>query len=86
VVESRLPEVRSVEPGDTLLLCRCGQSAQLPDCPAGCAKGLSLKVARARHLLLCCCGRSARLPWCDGSHAPTAPGLREKWRRFSGAQ
>lgn len=81
-----LPDVRRVAPGDCLRLCRCGRSPRLPDCPADCPDGLSLAVRRAQYLLLCRCGRSARLPYCDGSHAPAAPSLAEKWRRFCGRE
>jgi CDGSH-type Zn-finger protein len=79
-----LPEVRAVEPGQVLRLCRCGSCASLPDAAADCAEVLELTVGRERHLLLCRCGLSARLPFCDGSHAPAAPGLKERWRRFTG--
>ncbi|MBM7059948.1 CDGSH iron-sulfur domain-containing protein [Pseudomonas sp. UL073] len=77
-----LPEVRLVQPGDVLRLCRCGRSAQRPDCPADCAQALQLTIRREQRLLLCRCGRSAQLPYCDGSHAPPASGWRAKWRRF----
>ncbi|MCT9632260.1 MULTISPECIES: CDGSH iron-sulfur domain-containing protein [Pseudomonas aeruginosa group] len=79
-----LPEVRRVSPGDTLRLCTCGASPSLPDCPADCRNGLTLHATRERLLLLCRCGRSADLPYCDGSHAPSASGLKGKWRRFRG--
>jgi CDGSH-type Zn-finger protein len=82
--EERLPEVRAVEPGQVLHLCRCGQCACLPDAAADCADVLEFRVGRERHLLLCRCGRSAKLPHCDGSHAPATPGLKERWRRFTG--
>jgi len=84
VEEEILPEVRAVEPGQLLRLCRCGQCASLPDAAVDCADVLELAVGRERHLLLCRCGRSQRLPFCDGSHAPSAPGLKERWRRFVG--
>ncbi|MDU9412471.1 CDGSH iron-sulfur domain-containing protein [Pseudomonas sp. zfem005] len=77
-----LPEVRRVEPGATLLLCRCGHSPRLPDCPSDCRQGLSLYIERQQLLILCRCGLSRRLPYCDGSHAPAAPSLKDKWRRF----
>ncbi|MDH4611355.1 CDGSH iron-sulfur domain-containing protein [Pseudomonas sp. BN102] len=77
-----LPEVRLLQPGDRCLLCRCGRSAQLPDCPAGCAEGVHLTARREQRLLLCRCGQSGRLPWCDGSHSPPTPGLGQRWRRF----
>ncbi|MCY1353546.1 Iron-binding zinc finger CDGSH type [compost metagenome] len=80
--EIPLPEVRLLLPGDSCLLCRCGRSAQLPDCPAGCAEGLPLTARREQRLLLCRCGQSARLPYCDGSHNPPASGLAQRWRRF----
>ncbi|MFV3367420.1 CDGSH iron-sulfur domain-containing protein [Pseudomonas sp. NY15435] len=80
----KLPEVRTVEPGQVLRLCRCGRCACLPDADADCADALKLTVGRERHLLLCRCGLSAGLPFCDGSHAPAAPGLKERWRRFTG--
>jgi CDGSH-type Zn-finger protein len=76
------PEVRQVGPGETLLLCRCGRSPVLPDCPAPCSAGLRLEPVREQRLLLCRCGRSRRLPYCDGSHSPSAPSLNAKWRRF----
>ncbi|HEP9904853.1 TPA: CDGSH iron-sulfur domain-containing protein [Pseudomonas aeruginosa] len=79
-----LLEVRRVSPGDTLRLCTCGASASLPDCPADCRNGLTLHATRERLLLLCRCGRSADLPYCDGSHAPSASGLKARWRRFRG--
>ncbi|WP_416311761.1 CDGSH iron-sulfur domain-containing protein [Pseudomonas sp. W03] len=79
-----LPEVRSVEPGQRLRLCRCGRCLCLPDAAEGCVDTLELSVGRERHLLLCRCGRSANLPYCDGSHAPDAPGLRARWQRFMG--
>ncbi|MGC8383783.1 CDGSH iron-sulfur domain-containing protein [Pseudomonas aeruginosa] len=41
-------------------------------------------ATRERLLLLCRCGRSADLPYCDGSHAPSASGLKARWRRFRG--
>ncbi|HSC83514.1 MAG TPA: CDGSH iron-sulfur domain-containing protein [Pseudomonas sp.] len=77
-----LPEVRQVCPGDTLLLCRCGRSPKLPDCPANCAHGLHLQPVREQRLLLCRCGHSRRMPYCDGSHNPPAPGLKARWQRF----
>ncbi|WP_448682543.1 CDGSH iron-sulfur domain-containing protein [Pseudomonas nicosulfuronedens] len=80
----KLPEVRAVERGQVLRLCRCGQCASLPDAAAACTHLLELTVGRERHLLLCRCGRSAKLPFCDGSHAPAALGLKERWRSFSG--
>ncbi|PAU65375.1 hypothetical protein BZL41_06805 [Pseudomonas sp. PIC25] len=77
-----LPEVRQVEPGDSLCLCRCGHSPILPDCPPHCVDGRRLVVTRSRLLLLCRCGRSRSLPYCDGSHSPAALGLKAKWKRF----
>jgi len=77
-----LPEVRQVCPGDTYLLCRCGRSPQLPDCPAACAAALRLEPVRQQLLLLCRCGRSRNLPYCDGRHARPAPGFLARWRRF----
>ncbi|MCP1623012.1 CDGSH iron-sulfur domain-containing protein [Pseudomonas nitroreducens] len=82
--DERLPLVRPVAPGQVLRLCRCGQCASLPDAAASCADALELTVGRERHLLLCRCGLSAKLPFCDGSHAPRAPGLKERWRLFTG--
>lgn len=76
------PEVRQVRPGETLLLCCCGRSPALPDCPSSCVAGLRLEPVREQRLLLCRCGRSRRLPYCDGSHSPSAPSLNAKWRRF----
>ena len=76
------PEVRQVRPGDTLTLCRCGRSPQLPDCSLGCTDALRLDPAREQHLLLCRCGLSRRLPYCDGSHNPPATGFRARWSRF----
>lgn len=81
--ESRLPEVRQVNPGETHLLCRCGRSPVLPDCPPGCTEGLCLQPARQQRVLLCRCGLSRRLPYCDGSHSPPVEGFRERWRRFT---
>ncbi|WP_338135410.1 MULTISPECIES: CDGSH iron-sulfur domain-containing protein [Pseudomonadaceae] len=80
--EGGLPEVRQVEPGVRLLLCRCGHSPRLPDCPLDCRQGLAFQAERPRILLLCRCGRSRRLPWCDGSHAPETVGFKARWRRF----
>lgn len=80
---SVLPEVRQVSPGETHLLCRCGRSPALPDCPSDCADGLLLQPARQQFLLLCRCGLSRRLPYCDGSHSPPADGLKARWRRFA---
>ncbi|WP_349255722.1 CDGSH iron-sulfur domain-containing protein [Pseudomonas sp.] len=77
-----LPEVRQVKPGDTLLLCRCGRSPQLPDCSSGCSHGLRLEPVQQQLLLLCRCARSRHLPYCDGSHNPPVQGFRERWRRF----
>ncbi|MBD9482295.1 CDGSH iron-sulfur domain-containing protein [Pseudomonas sp. PDM14] len=77
-----LPEVRQVKPGDTLLLCRCGRSSTLPDCPADCPSGLRLTPAREQHLLLCRCGLSTRMPYCDGSHNRPVSGLQARIRRF----
>lgn len=77
-----LPEVRLVRPGEAYRLCRCGQSAQLPDCHAGCPQSLILRPEREQRLLLCRCGRSRSMPHCDGSHSPPAPSLADKWRRF----
>jgi CDGSH-type Zn-finger protein len=78
-----LPEVRQVSPGETHLLCRCGRSSALPDCPSDCTDGLLLRPARQQYLLLCRCGQSRRLPYCDGSHSPPAEGLKARWRRFA---
>ncbi|MVW75164.1 CDGSH iron-sulfur domain-containing protein [Pseudomonas xionganensis] len=80
--EPLLPEVRQVNPGETHLLCRCGRSPRLPDCPVDCTAGLRLEPARQQFLLLCRCGRSRQLPYCDGRHARPAPGLAARWRRF----
>ncbi|NQD93202.1 CDGSH iron-sulfur domain-containing protein [Pseudomonas sp. CrR25] len=77
-----LPEVRRVEPSDSLLLCRCGRSSALPDCPPSCPGGLRFQPPREQLLLLCRCGSSRRLPYCDGSHSPPTRGLRGHWRRF----
>ncbi|AYC31974.1 CDGSH iron-sulfur domain-containing protein [Pseudomonas cavernae] len=77
-----LPEVRQVQPGDTVHLCVCGRSPQAPDCPDTCPQGTSLTIVREQRLLLCRCGRSRDLPYCDGSHNPPAPGWRGKWQRF----
>ena len=79
----KLPEVRQVCPGETHLLCRCGRSSTLPDCPSDCTDGLSLRPARQQILLLCRCGLSARMPYCDGSHSPPTKGLRARWQRFT---
>lgn len=81
-IKQPLPEVRLVQAGDVLRLCRCGRAPALPDCPADCQAGVLIEVRREQRLLLCRCGRSARLPYCDGSHSPPAPGWRAKWRRF----
>ncbi|MES2819633.1 MAG: CDGSH iron-sulfur domain-containing protein [Pseudomonadota bacterium] len=81
---SLLPEVRQVQPGDTLLLCTCGRSPALPDCHAPCTQGLRLPIKRAQRLLLCRCGKSRQLPYCDGSHQAPAPGFTARWRRFFG--
>ncbi|MBB2495624.1 CDGSH iron-sulfur domain-containing protein [Aquipseudomonas ullengensis] len=78
-----LPEVRQVLPGETLLLCRCGRSPELPDCLSGCTDGLRLEPLREQRLLLCRCGQSQRLPYCDGSHNPPAKGLKARWQRFA---
>lgn len=86
LADPRLPEVRQVQPGDTLLLCTCGRSARLPDCEQACAQALCLQITRQQHLLLCRCGQSQRLPYCDASHQPGASGLRAKWRRFCGVE
>ncbi len=67
-----LPEVRQIEPGAPLLLCRCGRSPTLPDCPVGCTQGLALLPSRRMHLILCRCGRSKQLPYCDGRHQAVA--------------
>ncbi|WP_090508978.1 CDGSH iron-sulfur domain-containing protein [Pseudomonas marincola] len=77
-----LPEVRRVSPGEPLLLCRCEHSLQRPDCPSGCARGLTVNPAREQLLLLCRCGRSKRLPFCDGSHVPPVSSMAERWHRF----
>ncbi|MDP3816710.1 CDGSH iron-sulfur domain-containing protein [Pseudomonas sp.] len=77
-----LPEVRQVKPGATSLLCRCGRSPQLPDCPSSCSHGLRLDPVQEKLLLLCRCGHSRHLPYCDGSHSPPAPGFKARWRRF----
>ena len=82
LADPRLPEVRQVLPGDTLQLCTCARSGQLPDCSADCSQGLHLTIKRAQHLLLCRCGQSRRLPYCDGSHQAPARGLKAKWLRF----
>ncbi|MED5606880.1 MULTISPECIES: CDGSH iron-sulfur domain-containing protein [Pseudomonas] len=79
-----LPEVRHVEAGQALRLCRCGRSPTLPDCPADCARALAWVAPREQFLLLCRCGRSADLPYCDGSHAPPTEGWAGRWRRFIG--
>ncbi|QRY82527.1 CDGSH iron-sulfur domain-containing protein [Pseudomonas sp. PDNC002] len=79
-----IPEVRAVEPGQTLRLCRCGRCPSLPDAADDCVAALELQVGRERHLLLCRCGRSERLPFCDGSHAPAATSLKDCWRHFRG--
>ncbi|MGL4315013.1 MAG: CDGSH iron-sulfur domain-containing protein [Pseudomonas sp.] len=75
--------MRQVRPGETLLLCRCGRSPELPDCPSSCTQGLRLEPRREQMLLLCRCGQSQRMPYCDGSHSPPAPGLVARWRRFT---
>ncbi|MFP5423095.1 MAG: CDGSH iron-sulfur domain-containing protein [Gammaproteobacteria bacterium] len=77
-----LPEVRQVKPGDTLLLCRCGRSSQLPDCVSACPDALKLQPEREQFLLLCRCARSQRLPYCDGSHNQPVSGFKARWRRF----
>jgi CDGSH-type Zn-finger protein len=77
-----LPEVRQVKPGDTLLLCRCGRSPQLPDCISACPDLLELRPEREQFLLLCRCARSQRLPYCDGSHNSSVSGFKAHWRRF----
>ncbi|MGB4073355.1 CDGSH iron-sulfur domain-containing protein [Pseudomonas sp.] len=77
-----LPEVRQVKPGDTLLLCRCGRSPQLPDCSTGCSAGLHVLPQREQFLLLCRCGQSQCLPYCDGSHNRPVNGLKTRWLRF----
>ncbi|MFZ6047773.1 CDGSH iron-sulfur domain-containing protein [Pseudomonas sp. CR3202] len=82
MTDPQLPEVRLLQPGDSCLLCRCGRSAQLPDCPSGCPDGLALTVRREQRLLLCRCGQSARLPYCDGSHSPPTATFGQRWRRF----
>ena len=81
--DNSLPEVRQVNPGETHLLCRCGRSSVLPDCPGDCPEGLRLTPERQQFLLLCRCGLSQRLPYCDGSHNPPAQGLKARWRRFA---
>lgn len=77
-----LPEVRRVSPGDTLLLCRCGRSPRLPDCPPACSLGVRLVPVREQLLVLCRCGGSQRLPYCDGTHNPPVAGIGRRWRRF----
>lgn len=77
-----LPEVRQVKPGDTLQLCRCGRSSQLPDCVCTCPEKLELLPEREQFLLLCRCGLSHRLPYCDGSHHPPVRSLKDRWWRF----
>ncbi|MFG0721934.1 CDGSH iron-sulfur domain-containing protein [Pseudomonas sp. GLN_6] len=74
--------MRQVKPGDTLLLCRCGRSSQLPDCICACPDALELQPEREQFLLLCRCGQSQRLPYCDGRHNQPVQGLRARWRRF----
>jgi len=50
--EERLPEVRSVEPGQVLRLCRCGQCASLPDATDACSYMLELTVGAS--VIYCC--------------------------------
>ncbi|WXL27062.1 CDGSH iron-sulfur domain-containing protein [Ectopseudomonas mendocina] len=77
-----LPEVRQVKPGDTLSLCRCGRSPQLPDCLQACSDKLELTIQREQLLLLCRCGLSKSLPYCDGRHNRPVDGLGARVQRF----
>lgn len=77
-----LPEVRQVKPGDTLSLCRCGRSPQLPDCLSTCTEKLELKIQREQRLLLCRCGQSKDLPFCDGQHNQPVNGFAARLKRF----
>ncbi len=61
-----------------------GLRLRFPTVPPTAATVLTLHATRERLLLLCRCGRSADLPYCDGSHAPSASGLKARWRRFRG--
>ncbi len=70
-----------VEPGSSIFLCMCGQSARWPYCDGAhraynAANGTSFasfKVSvaegeEAKTVFVCTCGHSKNRPFCDGSH------------------
>ncbi|MBF0188123.1 MAG: CDGSH iron-sulfur domain-containing protein [Magnetococcales bacterium] len=73
--------------GETVVICRCGQSQDPPFCTGAHAK-LSTPVEpfpytaeREENLYCCGCGASKNQPWCDGEHkdCPENEDFKARW-------
>ena len=66
------PMILDVMAGNTIYICRCGQTKTAPYCDGSHKETdkepFKFTAKISQQLYLCRCGKSGNIPFCDGSH------------------